>query len=326
MNRSFVHVLLAAVAAAGCSLDSSPGGEPSPPPPPPPRVAPNFVTVGLPTWPPLSADGEITVRVTDDEALARISASFRDGSTKSVRGKDGTVSFFGHELGEGMGTLLLTACDERFLCRTRTVSDLLIDMTPPDIVLERAVVSPRLRGVDGQVALWVSDGWVLGSVDLSFNGRSFRQDFPHEYPSTLGVSQDVSRVAFAAKDFPTGAGEAVVVARDAAGNERTERLALRIDATLPVVHLLEPAEGAQASGALTVRFDASDDGDAAPSVDVWVGGARVLSAVKAGVPFVVDTSTLPPGRAEVRAVARDEAGNESDAASVMVDVVAAAPP
>jgi hypothetical protein len=315
-------VLACVLSATGCSSSNDwtlASSQPTPAPPAP--VPPTFDALVIPTWPPLGPNGKIEVRLSDDEGLARITATFKDVARKTVGGKTGVVSFTGSELGEGSGTLTLIACDARSACRERWVSDLLVDLTPPDIELERPVVSSLVDGVDGQVAVWVTDGWVLGSVELTFAGKVVRRDFPAAYPSTLGTARDVSRVAFPASAFPDGTGAAVIVARDAAGNERTQSVTLRIDGTRPIVTLLEPQPGTQVRGALTVRAAATDDSGVAPTIDLWVGGARVLTGAPATTTLVVDTSTLPPGSTEVRAVATDEAGNESVAARAAIELL-----
>ena len=52
-----------------------------------------------------------------------------------------------------------------------------------------------------------------------------------------------------------------------------------------------------------------------------MGGARLLTGVSASTQLVVDTSSVPPGDAVVRAVATDEAGNQSLAAQVTIQIV-----
>lgn len=315
--------LASMLAASACSSSNDFEGGPPPPtaPPPPPPVPPTFDAFLIPNWPPLGPTGKVEVRLTDDEALSRITATFKDVTRRSLTGTTSLVSFTAGELGEGMGTLTLVACDQRSACRSRQVTDLLVDLTPPDIELERPVVSSLVDGIDGQVAVWVTDGWVLGSVELTFAGKVVRRDFPKAYPSTLGIDRDVSRVAFPAKDFPDGAGMAKIVARDAAGNERTQSVMLRVDGTRPIVALMEPQPGTQVSGPLTVRVTATDEGGVAPTIDLWVGGARVLTGVSASTPLVIDTKTLPPGPTEVRVVATDEAGNESIAAQAAIVIM-----
>jgi len=309
------------LAVAGCA-DDEPYQTPAPaPPPPPPDVNPPAIEqVSIPSWPPLSATSRLEVAVSDDRALASVTASFRGSDLKTVTGLRGVVTFFGSELGEGQGTLTIIARDKAGSSRTRTIHDLVVDFTPPDIELEREAVSPRLEGIDGEVAVWVSDGWVLGAVDLTFLGKTFHEAFPEAYPPTLGKSRDTSRVAFAARDLPVGDAMLEVTARDAAGNARTMTRRLRIDATPPVATIAAPAPGATLQGSAELRVTASDDGPTPPLVDVWVGGARVLTSVPPGSPLRLDTSTLPAGASEIRVIPRDEAGNEGAPAIVAVTI------
>lgn len=316
-------VALATLLSAGalaCSNDSV-GIEDSAPPPPPPNEVPKVGQITLPTWPPMGKGGHLDVAVSDDQADTTVSARFAGSSVKNLQLTNGTVRFFGFELGEGYGDLYLSACDRQRACRERRVEKLLVDMTPPDIELERDVVSALVDGIDGDVGVWVRDGWVLGSVEITYGGKTLKHAFPQAYPSTLGTKPDVSRVGFPAKSLPVGNGLLAITATDAAGNVSTKSVKLRIDATKPLVQLLEPAPGAQVKGAFVVRVAATDDGGQPPTVDLFVGGARVLSNVVPSAPFVLDTSTLTPGIHEVRAIARDDAGNESVAAQVDVEVL-----
>lgn len=307
-------------AVAGCATTSDPPA-PSPPPPAPAPTPPKFDAIDIPEWPPLSATGSISLRLSDDERLSRLTATFKNVTRRTLDGTSGTVVLSGADLGEGMGTLTLVACDARSSCRERRVNDFLVDMTPPEAELERASVSPKLEGLDGQVAVWVSDAWVLGSVDLTFGGKTLRHDFPKAYPTTVGTEWDVSRVAFAASELPEREGDATVVVRDAAGNARTETFRLRIDGKAPTATIAEPAPGAAVSSSFAVRVLAEDDGPAPAIVELWVGGARILEAAAPLGVITVDASTLPAGPTELRAVARDEAGNRSAAALVTVQVV-----
>ncbi|MBS2019968.1 MAG: hypothetical protein JST00_44300 [Deltaproteobacteria bacterium] len=291
------------------------------PPPPPPNATPVIRSITPPAWPPLSADGFIDVFVTDDAPNTRVTARFARTSVRVLPESAGTARIFGGQLGEGFGDLYIRACDPRGACRERRVEKLLVDLTAPEIFLEREIVSPLVDGPDGDVAVWVRDGWVLGSVEVAYLGTSQRHAFPAAYPSTLGTKPDVSRVAFPAKSFPAGVGMIEILATDAAGNVATKTVKLRIDATRPTVKLLEPSAGAKVGKSFVVRVEAADDSGAAPTVDVFVGGSRLLAGVPASTPFVIDTSTLTPGLHEVKAIARDEAGNESLAAEVTVDVL-----
>lgn len=321
--RAFAALGAAAVvvALAGCATTSEPPPPSPAPAPTAPPTPPKFDAIDIPEWPPLSASRSISVRLSDDERLSRLTATFKNVSRRTLDGASGTVVLSGADLGEGMGTLTLVACDARGACRERRVNDFLVDMTPPEAELERATVSPRLDGLDGQVAVWVSDAWVLGSMDLTFAGKTLHHDFPKAYPATVGTEWDVSRVAFPASDLPEAEGDAIVVVRDAAGNARTETFRLRIDGKAPTATIAEPADGATVSGSFDVRVEAQDDGPDAPIVELWVGGARILEAPAPLGLVTVDTSALPSGATELRAVARDEAGNRSAVAHATVQVV-----
>lgn len=311
----------ALLALSACATTSDPPTwSSSPPPPPPTPTAPKLDAIEIPEWPPLSATGRITVQLSDDERLSRLTATFKNVARRSLDGTSGTVLLSGADLGEGMGTLTLVACDARDFCRERRVNDFLVDMTPPEADLERGAVSPKLAGIDGQVAVWVSDAWVLGSVDLTFAGKTTHHDFPKAYPATVGREWDVSRVAFAASELPEKEGDATVTVRDAAGSARTQTFHLRIDGKAPTATITEPANGTTVSGSFDVRVLAEDEGPTAPIVELWVGGARMLEAAAPLGAVSVDASALPAGATEVMAVARDEAGNRSPIARVTVQV------
>lgn len=281
---------------------------------------PTFESIDIPSWPPLGKTGRIKVDLRDDEALSRLTATFQHVARRSFTGTTGSITLSGDDLGEGMGTLTLVACDTRNACRERRVNDFLVDMTAPEVELVSPTISPKLSGIDGQVALWVSDAWVLGSVDFTFEGKTLHHDFPKAYPATVGKEWDVSRVAFDAKDLPEKEGEATVIVRDAAGNARTESFHLRIDGTPPTVAITQPANGTNVGASFDVSLIATDEGPTPPIVELWVGGVRILDATAPTGAITVDASTLPPGPTEVKAIARDPAGNRSTVAAVTVNV------
>ena len=184
------HFLIGVLLLAGCATTSDPpsssrgssgtggttngsgtGGGTTPTPP-------TFDSLEIPSWPPLGKQGQIKVAISDDEALSRLTATFKNVARRTFTGASGSIALSGDDLGEGMGTLTLVACDTRDHCRERRVEDFLVDMTPPEAELESATVSPKLSGLEGQVAVWVSDAWVLGSVDFTFEGKTLHHDFP----------------------------------------------------------------------------------------------------------------------------------------------------
>ncbi len=325
MIRSLVPVFASAFAlflVSGCTTTEEP-----PPPPPPGNTAqnptpPKLDPLSVPDWPPFGPSSEIHARCKDDLALRTIAAIYKYSPVRAVSGVDDAVVFTGRDLGEGQGDLRIRCCDTGSACAERTITDFLVDLTPPQIEEERLVARPNGDGIEGDISFWVRDAWVLGSVELAYGGKTLRHDFPEAYPSTLGRDWDVSRVSFPAKDLPPGAGSAVVIARDAAGNVTSRQVQLRIDGTAPQVALLAPTAGSVADrGKFTIRAQASDgDNPTSPTIDLWVGGTRIAELPGPVAEVEVDTATLPPGATEVRAIARDDAGNESAPAIVSVDV------
>jgi hypothetical protein len=161
---------------------------------------------------------------------------------------------------------------------------------------------------------------VPGTVDYTYRRTTPHHHSPQAYPPTDGTESDHSRVAFAAKDLPEKEGDATVIVRDAAGNARTETFHLRIDGTAPTVAITQPANGASVTGTFDVSVTAVDEGPTPPIVELWVGGARILEAAAPLGAIGVDTSTLPSGPVELKAIARDPAGNRSPLSTILVNV------
>jgi hypothetical protein len=333
MKRALFVMMFATLLAAGCADDddetsasSEEGGGANRQPArgatgttPATRTPPRLEALDPPVWPPFGPTSRFEARCSDDVGVRSLSAQFKHSPTVWGGGSSLTASFLGRELGEGQGLLRISCCDSENVCAERRVQDFFVDLTPPEIEPERLVASPL---VDGELAIWIRDAWVLGSLELSFGGKTLRHELPKVYPSTLGNSWDVSRITFAAKDLPRGAGKAVLIARDAAGNETTKQLAVRIDAAPPTLAIVAPATGATVSGSsFPLKLEALDQGNPVPvTIDVWVGGARIAQLAGPTAEISIDTSTLSSGPTEVRAIARDDAGNESTAATVFVEV------
>lgn len=313
--------LLAPLVLTGCPAEYGEPWVPEPwPEPATTGAAPRIDDVRLPTWPPLGPEGSIeVVGSTDGADLTRLTTTFRQRDTFTTSGKDATIVVPAKRLGEGFGTLDLELTDREGRWSRRAVEDLLVDLSPPRVEIERAVVSPLAGDVEGDVAFVVRDAFVLGSVEVTFRGQTFTHEFPKAYPSTLGQAWDVSRVTFPAKDFVEGTGVAIVVVRDAAGNATTESFQLKVDATPPSVAITSPAPGATLSGPFDVALAGTDpDGAADVTFDVFVNGSPVATLLGPLARVTLDPATLPRGPLEIRAVARDEAGNLSEAARVAV--------
>jgi hypothetical protein len=116
----------------------------------------------------------------------------------------------------------------------------------------------------------------------------------------------------------------VVTAEDVAGNvsgPSNEAAALVPgDTTAPSVAMTAPAGGATVSGTIAVSATASDDVGVA-SVQFTVDGAAVGS-LDTAAPFTIqwNSSTVQNGLRAISAVARDAAGNTTQAVAVLVNV------
>lgn len=340
-TRSDLSLLLRALVLAASALSSGCWDwgaedpycctEPSEPPPPPRRTTtgntasgPRITDVELPMWPPLGPGDELVVHVDNSSsgASSTLTAQFRNVVTVPVGGMVSLVALGASELGEGYGRLdLEIASWGGGGGQRRAVENLLVDLTPPTVEIERTVVSPHGAGLDGDIALWVTDAFVLGSVEMTFRGKKFEKTFPEAYPATLGTEADVSRVAFSAADLTDGEGTAVIVARDAAGNVTTEEIRLRVDGTPPIVSFSSPSEGTTASAPFDVVLAASDPGNTdVVGIDVELGGALGTSVLGPSARVTIDPATLPKGPLVVRATAIDRAGNRSTPATRTITI------
>jgi hypothetical protein len=310
--------ILTAISHAACfSIDDPSGNSPAPPAD---TTPPSIPIILVPDWPPLGPDGTVRVEVRDNASLSRLTATFRNVERRVLRGTQTEITLTGRELGEGMGLLSLVACDQSNGCAERNVKNLVVDMTPPDVVMERAVVSPRLEELERQIGVWASDAWVLGSVSLEFMGTTLTHELPKAYPATLGKSWDVTRVGFDSRRLPEGKGDATLTVRDAAGNVASRVFPLHVDATLPTVAIQAPVNGATVKDAFDVRFVANDNADDPPVVELWVGGSRIFEAPAIFGKVRIDAASLSRGATEICAMARDPAGNRSDPACIKVQV------
>lgn len=314
-------LLLSASLLGACGEDGSGSTEPAPAPPP--NQPPHVTSIDVPEWPPLGPGDVVRASCTDQEGqLNRATAIFASTRTTTMTGASAEAVFQTESLGEGMGTLRVRCCDMQNVCAERSVRNLVVDLSPPDIEPDRLIASPSGEDFDGEIAVWVRDSWVLGTVELSYNGKTLRHDLPKAYPATIGQKSDITRVAFRAKELGEGTGDAVVVAVDAAGNKTTQKLPIRIDGRAPAVSIVEPAPNAVVTGqSLTIELAATDgDNPTPPSIDLYIGGALVGQVNGPSSRIVVDTSTLSKGITEIRAVARDDAGNQSPWVKVPVEL------
>lgn len=279
----------------------------------PTRVPPSVDAINVPTWPPLGPSTELTVDVSDDQGLLGVNFTFAQFVSVGVVGTEDTASVTGAELGEGMGTLFVDVSDDEGNWATREVTDLLVDLSPPTAEIGATL----LRAKGGQIEVWAGDAWVLGSVELQFQGKSRKHVFPEVYPETLGKEWDHSLEIFDAADFPAGQGTATVTVSDAAGNKTTTTFELTLDGTPPSVALLSPSAGSEVTGAFDVEVEAADDlGDAL--IELYVGGSKVTTVLGPKATITLDTADFPPGPIALEAIAIDAAGNESAVAMAQI--------
>jgi hypothetical protein len=309
-------LLCSALSLTGCLFhDSLEKGESEPTPAPTPTLPPtqpaarppSFGSVTIADWPPIGKTSGVQASVSDpDSNLSTVELSFKNKVTRAVSGGSATVSATGSELGEGFGTLTLTARDTTTAFARRTVLDLLVDLTPPEITLGQTVVA-----ASGSLELWVGDAWILGKVELEFGGELLTHAFEPGYPSTVGNTWDYSLVKFPMAELPAVEDEATIKAVDAAGNSVSETFTLVIDGAPPLVAITSPAEGATASGKLSVTISASDAGDGPVWIELSLGGTPVANGTGPSATLSIDTTEFAPGPTQLTAIATDRAGNQS---------------
>lgn len=280
---------------------------------------PSVDAVEVPEWPPLGPNGAITVRLSDDQELASLTAFFRENAIRSVAGTTATVELTGPELGEGLGTLTLEVSDWRGATARREVTGLLVDLTPPEITPGRAITG---RDDDDAFTFWVGDAWVLGDVEVEVGGRTERQVFEEGFPSTLGEAWDESLVRVPTAGLGEGDWPVRVTASDAAGNTASFDLSVLVDGTPPEVTVEEPLPNASVPPLFLVRATATDALSEA-TLEVTVGGAPVVAVEGAVAEIVVDASEFVGGPLDVEVTAIDAAGNRSPVQRVAVEVEAA---
>lgn len=281
-------------------------------------LPPSVTDIDIADWPPLGPQGTVTITVTDDRMLSEVELFFAKSSKQFLGGSFQTFTVTGSELGEGYGDLMVRATDSNGGWAERSVTNLLVDLTPPTIQLFDTTVPAT--GGDARVDFWVSDAWVLGTVVLEFGNARLVHKFPEGYPSTLGEQWDSSLVSFDARVLPAQRDTATVTAIDAAGNYHSETFELYVDGDPPVVAITSPAPDAVVSGRFDIVIDASDPGGGPIWVEITAGGAPMATASGPAI-VTLDAGELPAGLIDIAAWAVDEAGNESEPASVMVEVV-----
>jgi hypothetical protein len=184
------------------------------------------------------------------------------------------------------------------------------DRTAPTVT----ITSPSAGGVSGSVtvAATAADDVAVMGVQFQLDGVALGAEdtaAPYELPwNTLTAVN--------------GEHTLTAVARDAAGNQRTAAsivVTVANDTTAPTVTMTSPAPGS-VSGSVMVSATATDDVGIA-GVQFLLDGVN-LDAEDTAAPYEVPWATLSTlnGEHTLTAVARDAAGNQTTAASVIVTV------
>ncbi len=105
---------------------------------------------------------------------------------------------------------------------------------------------------------------------------------------------------------------------DAASAVQKARAAYSSDTVKPVVAISSPADSSDVSGIVSVEVSASDNVGVS-NVTLNAGGQNFIDNTEP-YQFSVDTSNMPDGTLILQAQASDEAGNQSDVATVSVNV------
>ena len=264
--------------------------------------ASRIVEVGLESGAFLGPGARFKV-VTDGQGVVR--AQFGTRMTSKLASPDAV--FEADDFPEGIASMVLSIDDrwERF-----EVERVHVDRTPPELV---RLSGATLRSDDTLEAL-VWDAVMLDRVELAFGGANKVVPLPREQATASLV-----RARLAADALPEGFAEATVRVVDAAGNETVEALDLLVDRTAPTVGIVAPVAGAQVSGVFEVQVLAEDN-LGPTTVTLRASGSAIAEVSGPDGRLVVDAALFPTGPLTIEAVARDGAGNLSEAAMVSVVV------
>ncbi len=186
------------------------------------------------------------------------------------------------------------------------------DATPPTV----SIASPTGGSVSGTVTVSASasDNIGVSRVDLWINGALALSDAAAPYQ----FSWDTTKLA-------NGLATLRAVAYDTSGNAGLSALVTVTiangtppDTTPPTVSISSPT-GGNVSGTVTVSASASDNVGVA-RVDFYVNGGLVDTDSAAPYQYSWNTTSLPNGAAQLKAVAYDAAGNSTQSAIVTVNV------
>ncbi len=274
----------------------------------PPTAVPPVIGINIADWPPIGPSGEVEVTASvDSGSLSSVEFDFRHTARKSVSGVYVTVAARGDELGEGFGTLGVEANTVGGAGARKEVSNLLVDLTPPEAYVDDHVLPAQ----GASLSFWIADAWVVSSYELTIDDDVFTETLEPGYPETLGVEWDYSLVTIPVEQIDPGVHAGTLLVRDAAGNEATFDFPVTIDGIPPTASLSEPQDGATVSGSFPVTFTGLDELPGDVALELRVGGALVATGIGPTATVVLDAAEFPAGPIDIVVLAVDEAGNES---------------
>ena len=180
-----------------------------------------------------------------------------------------------------------------------------VDHIPPAVTVTAPSDGEWLSGIQ-TLAAKATDNDAVATVDFLLDGA------PWGHFTRSPVSEPLDT-----RKYGDGTHVFAVTAKDRAGNETTERIAIRVDNTPPAVRLVAPVAPADIWGPYTLEADASDAG-ALDRVEFYAGANLVGVAYSAPYGVTWDTASYANGHHIVEAVAYDRAGNS--ARSTVVDM------
>jgi len=280
----------------------------------PDPIAPE-VEIDIADWPPIGPNGVVRAHATSPSGLAQADLEFANMTTLWAQGgTEETFEATGAQLGEGLGTLSITVVGNDGASIEQYVDDLLVDLTPPEVLLGPTTLPAQGATFD----FWMGDAWVLGKAELSFGGRTLTETLPEGYPATLGTEWDYSLVRFDVAELPAITEVATITLTDAAGNITSESFTLSIDGAPPSASFLAPSAGDELGGTFNVKIEAYDSQPGPLVIDLYAGGTIVATGSGPTCTFVLSGEELGAGPLQLEAIATDEAGNRSVAAQLSV--------
>ncbi len=188
------------------------------------------------------------------------------------------------------------------------------DTTPPTVSITAPVEGSVLTAPTA-VTADAGDDFLLAGVTFRANDVDLgAEDDTAPFESLLNTDT-----------LPDGPYTLVAVARDTAGNNAVSAVVnitvFHPDVSPPTVAITAPADGAAIGVPTLVTADATDDGPVAGVLFKLNGVNLAPEDVTAPYEALLRPDTLPPGLADLTAVARDTAGNSSVSAVVQVTIV-----